>query len=466
MSPNRPKAVTVTALAAAALAAAAAVTAGAGAPPGPGAAPGAALLAAASRAKPAPVTSPLTPSQCQVRYKTPCYDADLLRKIYGVAGLRDEGQGAVVALILPYHNPVLRHDLDTYARQAGLPVPDLHVITVGHPATASPSNPIETLASMEGEGDAEMILAMAPRVRLDYVEVPAGQTLSRFSPSAFGGAATVLDTLTKLRPAVDAVSFSYGYYEQDAAQQAGGTAAGDALIRRQATQVNAAIRAGITVMQATGDFGSAGANLAGTGYYKQPTVMVPADDPLVTAVGGTEVHADDSGTRTAPDTVWADGGDGFAAGGGLSAVFSRPPWQDPYAALTGSSRGVGDVAMDAATETPVWIYSSRYDVIPNQAPGWVRVDGTSVAAPLFTGIVALAASLAGHPLGEINPALYAMARRGAADGVERVTSGCNGDEGVRGYCAAPGPWSLPDGIGTVGNAARFVPALAAAASRH
>lgn len=83
---------------------------------------------------------------------------------------------------------------------------------------------------------------------------------------------------------------------------------------------------------------------------------------------------------------------------------------------------------------------------------------------LFTGIVALAASLAGHPLGEINPALYAMARRGAADGVERVTSGCNDDEGVRGYCAAPGPWSLPDGIGTVGNAARFVPALAAACS--
>jgi len=53
-----------------------------------------------------------------------------------------------------------------------------------------------------------------------------------------------------------------------------------------------------------------------------------------------------------------------------------------------------------------------------------------------------------------------MARHPARDGVAPITSGCNTANGIQGYCAGPGPYSLPSGIGTVGDAARFVAALA------
>ena len=56
--------------------------------------------------------------------------------------------------------------------------------------------------------------------------------------------------------------------------------------------------------------------------------------------------------------------------------------------------------------------------------GWFPVCGTSEATPLFAGVVALADQVAGHPLGLINPALYAMARAGDP-GIADVTSGNN-----------------------------------------
>lgn len=419
----------------------------------------AAPLASARTATPAPVTAPLTPSQCQARYGAPCYDAALLRHIYGTDALPGtSGQGVTIALILPFANPVLRHDLGVFARQAGLPVPDLHVINIGDPAIASPADPEQASAQEEGELDAEMILAMAPRVRLDYVQT---QQDIAATPASFAGATAVLDQLTRLEPKVDAVSFSFGWFEQNYVEAAGGNqAAAAAMIRAQAAAIDTAVRHGITVVSADGDTGSAGPNLAGTGVYPAPTVAFMAADPAVTAVSGTQITADDTGTRTAPDTVWSGNGSGGATGGGLSSIFGRPAYQDPYASITGDHRGVGDVAMDASGQSRVWIYTSRYQLLPGQAPGWVRIAGTSVAAPLFTGIVALADQEAGHRLGAINPRLYAMAADPAVNGIQPVTSGCNSDYGIPGYCAADSHWSLPDGIGTVGAATRFVPALA------
>ena len=50
--------------------------------------------------------------------------------------------------------------------------------------------------------------------------------------------------------------------------------------------------------------------------------------------------------------------------------------------------------------------------------------GTSEATPLFAGIVALADQLAGHSLGLINPALYALSAA-QAPGLVDVTTGNN-----------------------------------------
>jgi kumamolisin len=407
-----------------------------------------------------PVTAPLSPSQCRRLDGAPCYDAQLLRHLYGLDTTlaRDgiNGRGVTAVLVLPWQDPVLRHDLDTYALASGLPVPDLTIIRRGHPGIANPANPNQAVGEQEGILDAEMIDTAAPAVHLVYVETQ-GDVLD--SPAAFTKA---LDTLAWLRhrgirPWVS--SWSWGWFEQNYAQAAGSAAKGAAQIRARAQVIAAAVRAGTTVVSADGDTGPTGPNLDGTALYTKPTVAFIASDPLVTAVSATQLHAGDSGTRTSPDTVWTDNGSGFATGGGRSAVFARPAWQNGDKKITGAHRGVADIAMDGSLQSPVWMYTSRYQTLPGQAPGWVQVAGTSAAAPLMAGIIADADQLAGHPLGNINPRLYQLARHDTANGIADVTAGCNTDGGVTGWCATRG-YDLPSGVGTIADAARLVPALA------
>ena len=74
------------------------------------------------------------------------------------------------------------------------------------------------------------------------------------------------------------------------------------------------------------------------------------------------------------------------------------------------------------------------------------------------------------PLGSIDPALYRLGaqsrlRNGpSATGIVDVTTGTNTFGNVTGYPARPG-YDLASGWGTI-DAARFVPALAQAASQH
>jgi subtilase family serine protease len=83
---------------------------------------------------------------------------------------------------------------------------------------------------------------------------------------------------------------------------------------------------------------------------------------------------------------------------------------------------------------------------------------------LFAGIIALADQEAGHPLGLINPALYALSASRAA-GIVDITKGNNTVsftqdgklEKVTGYPALRG-YDLASGVGTI-DAARFVPEL-------
>ena len=79
--------------------------------------------------------------------------------------------------------------------------------------------------------------------------------------------------------------------------------------------------------------------------------------------------------------------------------------------------------------------------------------------------MALADQVAGHRLGLINPALYALgaaSQHGVNTGLVDITSGNNSFGGVTGFNAGPG-YDLASGWGTI-NAAKFVPALAFTAS--
>jgi subtilase family serine protease len=200
----------------------------------------------------------------------------------------------------------------------------------------------------------------------------------------------------------------------------------------------------------------------------------PDSDPLVTGVGGTQLHFTAQGTPAAP-TVWNDtdnskandfvaGGPGpnpLASGGGTSIYFVRPRFQDGVQDVVGGRRGVPDISMSAACDGSV----NTYDSYRGAAAGWSLTCGTSEATPLFAGIVALADQVAGHSLGLLNPALYQLAAEGQP-GIVPVTSGNNTvsftQDGraytVTGFSAGPG-YDLATGLGTV-DARYFVPELA------
>jgi subtilase family serine protease len=199
------------------------------------------------------------------------------------------------------------------------------------------------------------------------------------------------------------------------------------------------------------------------------SVYWPATDPLVTAVGGTQMHLTAGGEHIQPDTVWNDtnlSGSPAATGGGRSVVFKRPGYQDGVAGVVGPARGIPDISMSAAVDGAALVY---LDARLNHIAGFTLFGGTSEAAPLMAGIVAIADQYAGHGLGLLNPALYRM--YAAHDpGLVDVTAGTNtvtfrqggAEHSVLGFDAAAG-YDLASGTGTV-NAALFVPELAAAAA--
>jgi subtilase family serine protease len=215
-------------------------------------------------------------------------------------------------------------------------------------------------------------------------------------------------------------------------------------------------------------------------YYLYPVTSWPPTDPLVTAVGGTQLHLNASGQHTSPDTVWNDtynvptqqfifgdnGPNPLAGNGGKSIFFSRPWYQDSVKNVVGKTRGVPDISMSGACNGAVDVYQS----FGGEPAGWYPTCGTSESTPLFSGVVALADQWAGHSLGLINPALYQLSAEHAR-GIVDVTSGNNtvsftqnGKEyTIKGFNATRG-YDLASGVGTV-NGAYFVPELARAAGR-
>jgi subtilase family serine protease len=236
---------------------------------------------------------------------------------------------------------------------------------------------------------------------------------------------------------------------------------------------------GVTVLAAAGDSGAADLHYDGATYFLTPVTSWPDSDPLVTGVGGAQLHLDGAGGNLAAPTVWNDSyskttlkyitgssqDTPLASGGGTSIVFTRPPYQDGVAGETGDSRGVPDISMSGACNGGADMYQS----FSGQPAGWYPTCGTSEATPEFAGIVALAEQVAGHPLGLINPYLYALSLSGAP-GIVDIVSGNNTvrlkQDGswhtVAGFAAGHG-YDLASGVGTV-NASFFVPELACLAA--
>jgi len=415
---------------------------------------------------------PLSTAGCEQAYQVACYGPAQLRQAYDLPALYARGvtgQGTTIVIVDSYGSPTIRHDLDVFDKAYGLPAPPaLQIIQpAGRVPGYDPADSDRVGWASETTLDVEWAHVVAPDAKILLVETPVSETEGVHGfPQIVAAEEYVLS-----HHLGDVISQSFSATEE--------TFPTETAIQALRGAYQAAYHDHVTVLAASGDSGAGDLGLDETTYYTFRVTSWPDSDPLVTGVGGTQLHFTAQGTPATP-TVWndtynrnanefADGGPGpnpLASGGGTSIFFTRPPYQDGVRDVVGGSRGVPDISMSAACDGSVNTYSS-YRGAP---AGWSPTCGTSEATPLFAGIVALADQVAGHPLGLINPALYQLAAQ-HAPGIVDVTSGGNTvsfsqgghQQTVTGFTARPG-YDLATGVGTV-NARYFVPELARLAGR-
>lgn len=197
----------------------------------------------------------------------------------------------------------------------------------------------------------------------------------------------------------------------------------------------AAAAMGVTVLAAAGDDGSSDGVNDGLSHAD-----FPASSPHVTACGGTRLTT--SGSATTAESVWNEGANRGATGGGVSTVFALPTYQadakvPPQHETKKPGRGLPDVSAVADPQTGYRV------LVDGQAK---IIGGTSAVAPLYAGLVALINQAKGKPVGFINPLLYLKGGQGFRDVVQ-------GNNGV--YSAGPGwdactGWGSPDGVKLLG----------------
>ncbi len=409
---------------------------------------------------------PLTTAQCEAQDHIACYGAGQLQRAYDLPALFRAGitgKRQTIIIVDPFGSPTIGHDLRVYDKAYHLPAPSaLRVI--------QPTGPVHWKANDTDEGwagettlDVEAAHTMAPSADILLVEtrVSEEEGTSGFPQIEAAEKYVVNHHLGGV------ISQSFSATEQTFPSHR-------ALRDLRGAYVDAA-RKGVTVLAASGDSGAADSRYNEIDYYLHPVTSWPDSDPLVTGVGGTQLHLTARGSHTTRDTVWNDtydkatqeyifgsaGPNPLAGGGGKSVVFARPAYQHSVKNVVGDRRGVPDISMSGACNGAMNIYQS----FAGQPVGWYPTCGTSEATPLFAGVVALADQVAHHPLGLINPALYRMSARhdrGVVD-VRRGNNTVSFPQGgtihtVHGYPARRG-YDLASGIGTV-DARYFVRELA------
>jgi subtilase family serine protease len=391
-------------------------------------------------------------SYCLENYGLGCLTPAMLAKAYNLNPLHGsgiDGTGRTIVIVDSFGSPTIENDLHVFDQTFGLPdPPSLTIIQPSGPVPPfDPTN--STMLGWAGETtlDVEYAHAFAPGAAIILVETPVAETEGVMGfPEMIHAENYVLD-----HDLGDVITQSFGATEQTFPNK-------EAIYELRSAYKKAAERK-VSVLAGSGDEGATNDEPNGVDLYPYRAIGWPASDPLVTAVGGTSLTLDDSGNRLAPDSVWNDVFG--ASGGGVSAVFHRPDFQDGVRDVVGHARGIPDISLSAAcVNAAVWTYSSY----PPYGPGFGLVCGTSEASPEFAGIVAMADQQAGRRLGLLGPKLYRLRKNSIVD----ITSGNNtlgpftNTNGqtytVIGYDAGPG-YDLASGLGTL-DAEKFVHALA------
>jgi subtilase family serine protease len=373
-------------------------------------------------------------------YFIQCYTPGQYQMAYGVApllkrGISGQGETVVMPELAEHAGRSftdIRQDLAAFDRKFGLPAAKLKVTTTIAGASA------RYVAGTEEVEDTEIVHAIAPGATLDVVLVPhnAVASAANFVAAVIG---TIRAAISQ-HAAVISISGSHAEHLFSPAQ-----------VARLHTALEQAARRHVTVVASSGDTGV----ISDNGPPVQ--VSLPASDPLVLGVGGTALDASFATGAYQGEMAWNS--DTSASGGGYSSLFPRPSYQVGVPRAD-RMRGVPDVAADADSFTAMTLLFTGGVPYPAQ--------GTSAATPLWAAVIALADQDAGHHLGFVNPAIYAIARSTAYHrAFHDVVTGDNSvfwPTGlVVGYRASSG-WDPVTGLGSP-NARNLVPLLAHTA-RH
>ena len=361
----------------------------------------------------------------------PCgYDPAEVQTAYNMAPLYSDGwdgSGETVVITDAFGSATIRDDAEAFSQIYGLPdlTPQNFQIVR---APGANHNPHDGSWAVETSLDVEWVHAMAPKANIVLVIGPTNHA--------------DLD---------EAINFAVIHHFGNTISNSWSTIEGLAnpvVFDRVNRILQVAAAKGIDVNFATGDFGD---EVVRVGTQR---VDFPASSPFATGIGGTSLALNPDNTimfqtgwgnnlTRVADTIALGSPPmvpplhlGFqgGAGGGSSIIYPKPSFQ---VGVPGSMRGVPDISMLADAFTGV----EFIETIDGQLSVGV-VGGTSLATPMFSAVMAIAAQKAGHPLGQAAPLVYNLPP-GAVDDVvpvssaNNVTGDINGDPQSADSLAAP-----------------------------
>jgi subtilase family serine protease len=355
------------------------------------------------------------------------FPADL-QAAYNTVPLYSEGitgEGHTIVIVDSYGSPTALADLRQFSSDFGLPAPDLTIIYPdGTPTYSKAMHGIQEGWATEVSLDLQWAHAIAPGAKLVLIAGnPAESEGVQGFPSLFKGIQYAVDHYPG-----SVISQSFGVTEQSF------HGAADAQIVKFHQVYQNAVNARCTLLAASGDSGTANPDKQGRVYPFPTCGGWPASDPLVTAVGGTQLqykwkwnplisaadlyatgdlasYLNYHASAVITEAVWREDWLPAATGGGLSVIFATPTFQlglDQN--LLQGRRGMPDLACNAAVNGGVLVFFGfGGDSLP---PGYYIVGGTSAATPETAGMVALANQLRSQnhkpAIGYLNPVLYTL----------------------------------------------------------
>jgi subtilase family serine protease len=374
------------------------------------------------------------------------YSVDEVQTAYNLKPLYQaslDGSGQTIVIVDAYGSPTIAQDAAVFSQIYGLPPVNLQI--VNSPGLLNKTSTAAQIWAEETTLDVEWAHAIAPGAKIALVIAT-----NPFDRNRTG----------QLSPLIEAINYAVVHHLGNTISNSWGlieyffTPA--ALYEGERVFQMAAVQ-GIDVNFATGDYGDEAVIFGFT------AVSYPASSPYVTAIGGTSLalNPDNSimfqtgwgNNATLITDVSPSGGaiadDNpplippvefgfiFGSGGGLSHNFAKPSFQS---GLPGTRRLVPDISWLADPLTGVETIITINGQLFVQTAG-----GTSLACPMFSGLMAIAAQKAGHGLGQAAPlvnnltasAVTDIVPVGSPDNVTGVVSGLINTSYSADFLAAP-----------------------------